>query len=1018
MSTAARIDELRKKFEENPRRYFAPLANEYRKSGDLEQAIALCREHLPKQPGHMSGYIVFGQALYEAGEMGEARTVFEQALALDPENLIALRHLGDIARASGDAPGARRWYERVLDADPRNDDIAAQLATLATGQTPVSVPSVAPPYGRQMETPPIPMTPIGFGVMPTPDSAMRAVDMDAINERVVRSTPMALSAFATPMSVPAQPATAGTPAEPMPPMVRPADAEPIDVSDWGADAVVERAGAGTMDEAAAVPADGLADPFAFPSAEPSLESEHGDVESAAERSADDEAFEEGLVAPEWPEAAEIVARFATPRSVTPRSLTPHAATPRSVTPASSEAVGDAIAAFGREAHDDLVSDALVDEHTSVRANADATPISQPAYADADVEQPAFDPPALFVPTNAAASYDRSHDVDETPVPPVPDVVSHADTWADVATIGVADAAAHVVAEVAEDVVADAESSDRTGEPDQTFGAAATETPAGEWSADASSGTTADDVAVVAAESVDAEFAVAESVETIVVDETATEELPWLSVSEPSALDHAHDAQEPGLQEIAEAFAEDARAAGDAETLVVEALDQPASFDSNVDGQAADDEAFGLVTSEYESFDVFDGSDAVESTSWDASDADATLERVDEAPLNLGASVDASDALRDQPAAAASYAPTPATGSTAFVTETMAELLVSQGFVARAVDVYEELARRNPSDPAIAARLTEVRGMLTSNTDTNPLAASAGDEESAFADGVEDVFAESFGESFDESVDEGMDEGLDAWNPAALTSPTPATGTPAFGTPAYGTPASETPSLGFAAFDGTRMPTPAHATAHPTPALNTPILPVAAIADAGWTTPPRVTPYAQPAIGEESIATGRTAREWFAALAARRVPRRTPAQPMSPIESPADGLSSLFGTDPSSQDDEAARALADAFAPVTSADLAAGAALDFEFARTTPTFSPVVATSMTPAMGTIAQTSAPSMPDERTGGGSNAGFSFDKFFPDPAARRETPAAGASETPSAPVTDDLAQFSAWLKGLGNT
>jgi hypothetical protein len=54
MSTAARIDELRKKFEENPRRYFAPLANEYRKAGDLSQAIALCREHLPKQPGHMS----------------------------------------------------------------------------------------------------------------------------------------------------------------------------------------------------------------------------------------------------------------------------------------------------------------------------------------------------------------------------------------------------------------------------------------------------------------------------------------------------------------------------------------------------------------------------------------------------------------------------------------------------------------------------------------------------------------------------------------------------------------------------------------------------------------------------------------------------------------------------------------------------------------------------------------------------------------------------------------------------
>lgn len=132
MSTAARIEELRRKFEENPRRYFAPLANELRKAGELAQAIALCREHLPKQPGHMSGYIVFGQALYESESLSEARAVFEQALGLDPENLIALRHLGDIARRQGDPVAARRWYERVLDADPRNDDIAAQLATLST----------------------------------------------------------------------------------------------------------------------------------------------------------------------------------------------------------------------------------------------------------------------------------------------------------------------------------------------------------------------------------------------------------------------------------------------------------------------------------------------------------------------------------------------------------------------------------------------------------------------------------------------------------------------------------------------------------------------------------------------------------------------------------------------------------------------------------------------------------------------------------------------------------------------
>ena len=130
MASTARIEELRKKYEENQRRYFAPLANEYRKAGQLEEAIALCRAWLPQQPGHMSGHIVFGQTLFEAGELAEARTVFETALELDPENLIALRHLGDIARQHGEVAAARSWYRRVLDADPRNDEIAALLSQL------------------------------------------------------------------------------------------------------------------------------------------------------------------------------------------------------------------------------------------------------------------------------------------------------------------------------------------------------------------------------------------------------------------------------------------------------------------------------------------------------------------------------------------------------------------------------------------------------------------------------------------------------------------------------------------------------------------------------------------------------------------------------------------------------------------------------------------------------------------------------------------------------------------------
>ena len=130
MANSARIDELRKKFDENPRRYFAPLANEYRKSGDLAQAVFILEEYLPQQPGHISGHIVYGQTLFELGRDEEAKRVFETALSLDPENLIALRHLGHISRQAGDFDAARTWYQRLLEADPRDAEIEQLLGSL------------------------------------------------------------------------------------------------------------------------------------------------------------------------------------------------------------------------------------------------------------------------------------------------------------------------------------------------------------------------------------------------------------------------------------------------------------------------------------------------------------------------------------------------------------------------------------------------------------------------------------------------------------------------------------------------------------------------------------------------------------------------------------------------------------------------------------------------------------------------------------------------------------------------
>ena len=138
-----RLRDLQAKFEENPRRYFAPLANEYRKGGNPKRAIEICRAHLAQMPGHMSGQVVYGQALFEGAEYDEARKVFEGAIVLDPENLIALRSLGDLALQAGETEQARTWYARLLEADPKDSAVAALLAEIEATPSSATAATVA-----------------------------------------------------------------------------------------------------------------------------------------------------------------------------------------------------------------------------------------------------------------------------------------------------------------------------------------------------------------------------------------------------------------------------------------------------------------------------------------------------------------------------------------------------------------------------------------------------------------------------------------------------------------------------------------------------------------------------------------------------------------------------------------------------------------------------------------------------------------------------------------------------------
>jgi tetratricopeptide (TPR) repeat protein len=127
----AEIEKLERKHAEHPEgRYFVPLANAYRKLGDVEYAENLLREGLRRHPDYLSAHIVLGRCLADRSATREAGDEFRYVLSFDPQNLIALRTLGELAAAEGRSEEAERWYEELLAVDPMNDEARRALESL------------------------------------------------------------------------------------------------------------------------------------------------------------------------------------------------------------------------------------------------------------------------------------------------------------------------------------------------------------------------------------------------------------------------------------------------------------------------------------------------------------------------------------------------------------------------------------------------------------------------------------------------------------------------------------------------------------------------------------------------------------------------------------------------------------------------------------------------------------------------------------------------------------------------
>ena len=219
MAAPSEIEKLERRYAENPDgRFFAPLADAYRKSGNVVRALELVRAGLAKHPDYLSAHIVLGRCLLDKGDDAEAEATFRSVLDLDAENIIALKSLAEITERTGRTVEARQWLQKLLVVDSMNVEAEADLQRLGgvIAQQPtqeiepvkteadVSFADVA----REVEAPAPAAAPVVTPPAPEPEPVVAAAPAAPVS-LPPESAPGPLPVVPPPLSMPAfQPAMA------------------------------------------------------------------------------------------------------------------------------------------------------------------------------------------------------------------------------------------------------------------------------------------------------------------------------------------------------------------------------------------------------------------------------------------------------------------------------------------------------------------------------------------------------------------------------------------------------------------------------------------------------------------------------------------------------------------------------------------------------------------------------------------------------------------------------------------
>jgi tetratricopeptide (TPR) repeat protein len=113
---------------------FAPLAELYRKTGNLDEAITTAKQGCELHPDYVGGFMALGRAYFEKGMKAECRAALERVVGITPDNLLALKLLSHLYLEQGEAAAAGQALRSILSHSPEDHESQALLDSLVSDE--------------------------------------------------------------------------------------------------------------------------------------------------------------------------------------------------------------------------------------------------------------------------------------------------------------------------------------------------------------------------------------------------------------------------------------------------------------------------------------------------------------------------------------------------------------------------------------------------------------------------------------------------------------------------------------------------------------------------------------------------------------------------------------------------------------------------------------------------------------------------------------------------------------------